>query len=94
MDEFKHKLEDLLRKNYSGVEHGIMPEGYLEAPLAYDAIWAVAFALNKTILRLKSVGQTLDDYNYNNKEIADIILSEIADVNFVGMSVRPILIIP
>lgn len=27
-------------------------EGYQEAPLAYDAIWAIAFALNKSIERL------------------------------------------
>ncbi len=27
-------------------------EGFQEAPLAYDAIWAVAFALNKSIERL------------------------------------------
>ena len=86
VDDFKHKLEALLRKNYSGVEHGIMPEGYLEAPLAYDAIWAVAIALNRTINRLEAVNQSLDDYNYNNKEIADIILNEIADVQFDGMS--------
>ena len=67
MDDFKSKLESLLRKSYRGVEQGIMPEGYLEAPLAYDAIWAVALALNGTITRLKSASQSLDDYNYNNK---------------------------
>ena len=27
----------------AGLDKGIMPEGYLEAPLAYDAIWAIAF---------------------------------------------------
>ena len=86
MDDFKSKLESLLRKSYRGVEQGIMPEGYLEAPLAYDAIWAVALALNGTIARLKSASQSLDDYNYNNKKIADIILEEIADVKFEGMS--------
>ena len=42
MDDFERRLKGLLRPKYSGVEHGIMPEGYLEAPLAYDAIWAVA----------------------------------------------------
>ena len=25
--------------------------GYPEAPLAYDAVWALAFALNKTAIR-------------------------------------------
>ena len=32
----------LENKKYAGVIEGVMPEGYLEAPLAYDAIWAVA----------------------------------------------------
>ena len=49
MDDFERRLKGLLRPKYSGVEHGIMPEGYLEAPLAYDAIWAVA--LGKKIVR-------------------------------------------
>jgi len=35
-------LKGLLEPKYDGVVDGIMPEGYLEAPLAYDAIWAVA----------------------------------------------------
>ena len=88
MDDFRERLEDLLQEKYSGVSQGIMPEGYLEAPLAYDAIWAVALALNRTMSRLQSQGTSLEEYNYENQEIADIILSEIADVQFMGMSVR------
>ena len=42
VDDFDRRLKRLLSPNYDGVKHGIMPEGYLEAPLAYDAIWAVA----------------------------------------------------
>ena len=42
VDDFERRLKGLLRPKYSGVVNGIMPEGYLEAPLAYDAIWAVA----------------------------------------------------
>ena len=30
-----------------GVDKGIMPEGYLEAPLAYDAIWALSLGNEK-----------------------------------------------
>ena len=37
--------------------------------------------------KLAAVGKTLEDYNYENEDIADIILSEIADVQFMGMSV-------
>ena len=65
-----------------------MPEGYLEAPLAYDAIWAVALALNRTMARLATNGTSLEDYNYENQAIADIIKNEIGDVQFMGMSVR------
>lgn len=86
VDDFKHRLEDLLREKYAGVAQGIMPEGYLEAPLAYDAIWAVALALNRTMTKLAADGTSLEDYNYENKAIADIILNEIADVQFMGMS--------
>lgn len=45
VDEFADQLKGLLRDNpryAKNVDKGIMPEGYLEAPLAYDAIWAVA----------------------------------------------------
>ena len=48
VDEFEEELNrDLQEQGYAGVRDGIMPEGYLEAPLAYDAIWAVA--LGKTL---------------------------------------------
>ena len=44
VDDFEQRLKRLLSQDpkYDGVVDGIMPEGYLEAPLAYDAIWAVA----------------------------------------------------
>ena len=45
VDGFRSRLKALLRsqpKYAAGLDKGIMPEGYLEAPLAYDAIWAIA----------------------------------------------------
>lgn len=45
MDDFAREMRSLLRGNEryaAGIDRGIMPEGYLEAPLAYDAIWALA----------------------------------------------------
>ena len=80
----------LLRSNprYSArVDKGFMPEGYLEAPLAYDAIWALSLALNKTIQKLEARGETLEDYNYENKGIAELILGEFGALNFDGLSV-------
>ena len=43
--DFEADMKAILRaepRYAAGVDRGIMPEGYLEAPLAYDAIWAVA----------------------------------------------------
>jgi len=39
------------------------------------------------MVKLAFVGKSLEDYNYENEMIADIILNEIADVQFTGMSV-------
>ena len=49
-------------------------------------------ALNNTMMKLSNTGQTLEDYNYQNEGIADIILNEIADLQFKGMSVSPFII--
>ena len=48
VDDFEQRLKRLLEPKYDGVVDGIMPEGYLEAPLAYDAIWAVALGKHYT----------------------------------------------
>lgn len=91
VDEFADQLKGLLRDNpryAKNVDKGIMPEGYLEAPLAYDAIWAVALALNSTMAKLAAMGQTIEDYNYENKEIGNIILDQFGDVKFDGISGR------
>ena len=136
VDDFRDRLETKLRENYSGVAQGVMPEGYLEAPLAYDAIWAVALgnqriivifvrmrlrssyflsffllcsyvpffflpgllfcytiitfvrtALNRTMEMLHKNGTSLEDYNYENIHIMDILRDQMADVDFMGMSV-------
>lgn len=42
MDDFDIQMREMLQTKYAGVAQDIMPEGYLEAPLAYDAIWAIA----------------------------------------------------
>ena len=104
-DNFALEMRDLLNRT----QNMTMPEGYLEAPLAYDAIWAVSIgikalsctrmqhlvhssspqlpALDKTIRLLGEMGQTIENYNYGNKEIGQIILEQIGDVKFEGISV-------
>ena len=67
--------------------HGDKPqEGFQEAPLAYDAIWAIAFALNKSVERLSKLGMSLDDFDYEKPEITEIIKQELQKVQFLGVS--------
>jgi len=40
-EQFRERLNTELQKHYD-IEGGRFPEGYQEAPLAYDAVWAVA----------------------------------------------------
>lgn len=81
--EFIEKLQKRLGKNPE--ETG----GFQEAPLAYDAIWALALALNKTSQELVKKGLRLEDFNYNNKNITDEIYRALNSSAFEGVSVRP-----
>ncbi|NXB88962.1 GABR1 protein, partial [Vidua chalybeata] len=78
--EFINKLEKRLGNNPK--ETG----GYQEAPLAYDAIWALALALNKTAQELAKQGVGLDEFNYNNKTITDEIYRALNSSAFEGVS--------
>lgn len=63
------------------------PEGYQEAPLAYDAIWAIALALNSTINNLDSQNINIRSYNYSGtSHIKNVFLSELKKTHFLGIS--------
>lgn len=83
-------LEEYQKQLYKYREwfpHGDKPqEGFQEAPLAYDAIWAIAFALNKTIERLAVMNMSLDNFDYEKPEITEIIKNELQKVSFLGVS--------
>uniref|UniRef100_A0A8C9W4D8 Gamma-aminobutyric acid type B receptor subunit 1 n=1 Tax=Scleropages formosus TaxID=113540 RepID=A0A8C9W4D8_SCLFO len=61
--------------------------GFQEAPLAYDAVWALALALNKTVEPLKAKGRRLEDFNYNNHDITAEIYRALNTSSFEGVSV-------
>lgn len=63
--------------------------GFQEAPLAYDAVWALALALNKTVAPLKARGRRLEDFNYNNHDITSEIYRALNTSSFEGVSVSP-----
>ena len=52
---FENRLNSRLGENPE--ESG----GYAEAPLAYDAIWAIALALNKTIIGMRAKDLTREN---------------------------------
>ncbi|KAM6910176.1 gamma-aminobutyric acid type B receptor subunit 1 isoform 2-T2 [Xenentodon cancila] len=60
--------------------------GFQEAPLAYDAVWALALALNKTVEPLKAKGRRLEDFNYNNHDITSEIYRALNTSSFEGVS--------
>uniref|UniRef100_A0A158Q8V8 G_PROTEIN_RECEP_F3_4 domain-containing protein n=1 Tax=Elaeophora elaphi TaxID=1147741 RepID=A0A158Q8V8_9BILA len=59
--------------------------GFPEAPLAYDAVWAVALAFNCTLSKLQA-GQSLESFAYNNTSIAEKLFSCVKDTQFRGVS--------
>ncbi|XP_061123624.1 gamma-aminobutyric acid type B receptor subunit 1 isoform X3 [Syngnathus typhle] len=60
--------------------------GFQEAPLAYDAVWALALALNKTVGPLKAKGRRLEDFNYNNRDVTAEIYRALNTSSFEGVS--------
>lgn len=41
-EDFRLRLNEALKKENYDIDNMRYPEGYQEAPLAYDAVWAVA----------------------------------------------------
>ncbi|XP_065346154.1 gamma-aminobutyric acid type B receptor subunit 1 isoform X2 [Cloeon dipterum] len=85
-DDFRIRLNEALKKENYDIDNMRYPEGYQEAPLAYDAVWAVALAFNKTMEKLDRVGKSLKNFTYTDKETADDIYSAINSTQFLGVS--------
>ncbi|VDK27668.1 unnamed protein product [Gongylonema pulchrum] len=77
--QFQRRLMNLLTTDPA--ETG----GFPEAPLAYDAVWAVALAFNCTLSKLRS-GRKLEDFTYNNTAIAKKLFTCVKDTQFRGVS--------
>lgn len=84
---FRARLNSALEAEGYDVGHGRYPEGYQEAPLAYDAVWSVALAFNRTMERLKGRKRSLKDFTYTDKSIADEIYAAMNSTSFLGVSV-------
>ncbi|XP_006611610.1 gamma-aminobutyric acid type B receptor subunit 1 isoform X2 [Apis laboriosa] len=85
-EDFRQRLNKMLKENGFDIDNNRYPEGYQEAPLAYDAVWSVALAFNKTMEKLSKQGKSLKNFSYTDKEIANEIYSAINSTQFLGVS--------
>ncbi|KYN12540.1 Gamma-aminobutyric acid type B receptor subunit 1 [Trachymyrmex cornetzi] len=85
-EDFRKRLNKLLKDDGYDIDNDRYPEGYQEAPLAYDAVWSVALAFNRTMERLSKLGNSLKNFTYENKEIADEIYAAVNSTQFLGVS--------
>ena len=61
------------------------PLGYY--PFAYDAIYAMAFAMNDTENRLINTNKSLADFQYNDTGMAKMLKESMDNVRFHGLTV-------
>ncbi|CAD6193046.1 unnamed protein product [Caenorhabditis auriculariae] len=59
--------------------------GFPEAPLAYDAVWALALAFNCTRQHLP-LGVKLEDFSYTNQMMASTLFQCVKNTSFRGVS--------
>lgn len=65
---------------------GSVPHSY--RTFTYDAVYAIALALNRTAMELKPMNLTLDDFAYNNSNgITNKIVKNMKLIDFNGISV-------
>ncbi|XP_077997881.1 gamma-aminobutyric acid type B receptor subunit 2-like [Glandiceps talaboti] len=65
-------------------------QGYSSAGSAYDAVWALALALNNTmnVLEESNDNKRLEDFTYGDSQMAQLILKSMANVTFNGVMGR------
>lgn len=77
---------DAFKREYLSREK-LLPDLVFGA-FAYDAVWVLGVVLNKTDeqLRIRN-NETLSDFNYSRKDIADLIKEQLDKINITGVSV-------
>ena len=82
MEQF-HK--DLNAKN---LLDDVKTDIFLNYGYVYDAVWAIALALNSSISMLEERGLgRLEDFTYDSVEMADVFTDAVLKVSFQGISV-------
>ena len=84
MSQLKERFKWPENKNYSYIDYGTF---------GYDAVWAVALMLNKSMEVLKDKvfadggKRRLEDFKYDDTEMAQLFLDVLNKTSFDGMSV-------
>ncbi|XP_077985184.1 gamma-aminobutyric acid type B receptor subunit 1-like [Glandiceps talaboti] len=89
-------LDDLSLVDFNGVKLTTSQQAYIQSimevnmdlTLSYDAIMVMALAMNSSlpILAERSRDKRLEHFNYNSGDISAILLEEIMQTNFTGVS--------
>ncbi|KAL8581525.1 hypothetical protein ACOMHN_042917 [Nucella lapillus] len=91
LDRFKCKAlhsETCSGQNLSDV----VEPGQIRAPLSYDAMWAIALALNATLTEMVDQGElgrppsALNEFSYHNYEMGQMIFRHMQNTSFRGIS--------
>ncbi|EDV28740.1 uncharacterized protein TRIADDRAFT_51953 [Trichoplax adhaerens] len=72
-------------RNHSSIINNVYHRNNFAAS-GYDAVWAIALALNRSQEQFKSMNRTLDQFHYNNAEMGRIIANQLDQVKFEGIS--------
>ena len=78
------------KQDYDAIPKILMPENdiFLDIDYVYDAVWTIALALNSSISILEERGLgRLEDFTYENVEIADVFTEVVLNTTFQGISV-------
>ena len=88
MQEFQSELQERLKRPENQIY-----KWHDRNPYGYDATWAVALMLNKSVERLKTERfsdnrlRRLEDFTYDDHEMALMFLDSFKDMTFEGVSV-------
>ncbi|KAJ8045810.1 Gamma-aminobutyric acid type B receptor subunit 2 [Holothuria leucospilota] len=84
-NQYQQQLREKMALNdtrYEGIEFSLSG---LE-PFSYDALWAVALTLNRTVDELAKTCRRLEDFNYDDVELGSLLFQEMNKTNFQGVS--------
>lgn len=66
--------------------YDITPSGI--EPFGYDALWAIALTLNRSVETLAKEDRLLEQFSYDNEIIGKVLFNEMNSTKFSGLTVN------